>query len=33
MNFARFTRALDCIIMIEHGDKSAKSWTAADRQA
>ena len=33
VNFARFSRALDCIIIIEHGDERAQSWTAADRHA
>ena len=33
VNFARFTRALDCIILIEHGDADAKSWGGTDRVA
>lgn len=33
VNFARFTRALDCILLIEHGDATAATWTHDDRIA
>ena len=32
VNFARFGRALDCILLIEHGDSEAQTWTATDRR-